>query len=168
MQITNSPFFDGVHSGDAAGEPVDVVAVVETATYTLGALAEEFSISHRTIREYEEEGLLRPHRQGTIRIYSQRDRRRLELILRGKKLGFTLPEIREFLDLYIVDTQQIEQMRFLHRRCMARCKVLEDQKKAIDTLLDELRATADEAMLHLRKHDLSVELDGQGTKGSGS
>ena len=70
-----------------------------SATYTIGDLAREFGVTTRTIRHYEHEGLLNPTRQGTARIFSARDRVRLKLALRGKRLGFTLQEIKELVAL---------------------------------------------------------------------
>ena len=69
-------------------------------TFTITDLAGEFKITPRTIRFYEDKHLLQPSRQGLSRVYSRRDRARLQLILRGKRLGFSLAEIKEMLDLY--------------------------------------------------------------------
>src|SRR6266852_3999653 len=69
-------------------------------TYSIADLAREFDVTHRAIRFYEDEGLLSPGRDGTRRVYSKRDWVRLKLILRGKRLGFSLAEIREMLELY--------------------------------------------------------------------
>ncbi len=69
-------------------------------TYSIAELAREFDVTHRAIRFYEDEGLLSPARDGTRRVYSKRDWVRLKLILRGKRLGFSLAEIREMLELY--------------------------------------------------------------------
>ena len=79
----------------------------EAITYTITELAREFGVTTRTIRFYEDQGLLHPHRQGRKRIYSKRDRIRLKLTLRGKRLGFTLGETRELIDLF--DTPQGEE-----------------------------------------------------------
>ncbi len=69
-------------------------------TYTISELSEQFDITARTIRFYEDQGLISPRREGTRRVYEERDRVRMKLILRAKRLGFTLSEIRETLDLY--------------------------------------------------------------------
>lgn len=82
-------------------------------TFTIGELAEEFSITTRAIRFYEARGLLMPQRAGTNRIYSRRDRGRLILILRGKNLGFTLEDIAEYLALYDLDPTQRAQTELL-------------------------------------------------------
>src|SRR3954465_12488198 len=72
-------------------------------TYTITELCEEFGVTARALRFYEDEGLISPERQGLSRIYSWRDRARLAWILRGKRVGFSLSEIREMIDLYDVD-----------------------------------------------------------------
>ncbi len=71
-----------------------------SATFTISALATEFNVTTRTIRFYEDKGLLAPTRNGRNRVYSKRDRTRLKLVLRGKRLGFSLDETREIIDLY--------------------------------------------------------------------
>ncbi|HEY8243935.1 MAG TPA: MerR family DNA-binding transcriptional regulator [Casimicrobiaceae bacterium] len=106
--------------------------------YTISQLASEFALTTRAIRFYEDEGLVAPRRNGQARIYGERERTRIKLILRGKRLGLTLAEIREILDLYDSregDRRQLQ--RFLevldHRR-----RQLEVQRADIDALLDEI------------------------------
>ena len=84
--------------------------------YSIAELAREFAITPRTIRFYEDEGLIKPRRQGLTRLYSAGDRTRLGWILRGKRLGFSLAEISELLDLYQVDRTGMQQLRELLRR----------------------------------------------------
>jgi DNA-binding transcriptional MerR regulator len=72
----------------------------EGRTWTVRALADELGVTTRTLRFYEAEGLISPHREGTNRVYGQRDRARLRLILRGRRFGMTLPECREIVDMY--------------------------------------------------------------------
>nr|WP_319005405.1 MerR family DNA-binding protein [Novosphingobium profundi] len=92
----------------------------------------------RTLRFYEDKGLIAPQRAGTMRIYSRREIGRMQLILRGKRLGFTIREIKEFLDLYEVDPEHVEQMRNLRQKVQERIKDLRKQKKAIEQTLGEL------------------------------
>ena len=106
--------------------------------FTISQLASEFALTTRAIRFYEDEGLVAPRRHGQARIYGERERTRIKLILRGKRLGLTLAEIREILDLYDSregDRRQLQ--RFLeildHRR-----RQLEVQRADIDALLDEI------------------------------
>ena len=107
--------------------------------YSVTELAKDLGVTPRTIRFYEDQGLVSPQRAGNTRVYSHRDRARMILILRGKRLGFTLRDIKEFLDLYVVDTTQIEQMQLLITKVRARIKLLEDQRQALELSLHELR-----------------------------
>ena len=80
-------------------------------TYGIAELAREFDVTTRTIRFYEDKGLLVPLREGQRRVYAPRDRVRLRLIMRGKRLGFSLDEIRQLIDLYDVDPSEVMQLR---------------------------------------------------------
>jgi DNA-binding transcriptional MerR regulator len=105
-------------------------------------VATELGVTTRTIRFYEDKGLLDPPRVGTMRVYSRREVARLLLILRGKRLGFSLRQIKEFLDLYDVDDRHLEQTRTLLSRVSERIDALEAQRMALDQTLDELRDIA--------------------------
>ncbi|WP_340314753.1 MerR family transcriptional regulator [Rhizorhabdus argentea] len=105
-------------------------------------VATELGITTRTIRFYEDKGLLEPQRVGTMRVYSRREVGRLQLILRGKRLGFSLRQIKEFLDLYDVDSRHLEQTRRLLARVSERVEALEAQREALDQTLGELRGIA--------------------------
>lgn len=107
--------------------------------YTVTELAEDLNVTPRAIRFYEAKGLLNPKRAGSTRVYTHRDRARLLLILRGKRLGFSLSEIKEYLDLYVVDTSQTEQMRLLRRKVWQRLEALEIQRRDIETTVSELK-----------------------------
>ena len=80
--------------------PAPVATDLQERTWTIREIADEFDVTHRTVRHYEDLGLISPERRGTTRIYHRRDRTRLALILRGKRLGFPLEEIRTIIDLY--------------------------------------------------------------------
>ncbi|MDQ0314330.1 MerR family transcriptional regulator [Amorphus orientalis] len=108
--------------------------------YTITQLAEELGVTPRAVRFYEDKGLLSPGRAGATRIYTVRDRARLILILRGKRLGFTLQEIKEYLDLYDLDRTQKEQLQRLLTGVRERKQRLEEQREALDTTLSELHA----------------------------
>ncbi|WP_334174935.1 MerR family DNA-binding transcriptional regulator [Pseudoxanthobacter sp.] len=107
--------------------------------YTVTQLARDLGISARTVRFYDDKGLVSPSRAGNTRIYTPRDRARLILILRGKRLGFTLQEIKEYLDLYDLDRTQKEQLRVLLKGVRSRIVRLEDQSEALQQTLAELR-----------------------------
>ncbi len=107
--------------------------------FTIGELAAAFALSPRAIRFYEDQGLLAPERVGAQRVYTKRDRARLQLILRGKRLGFSLADIREFLNLYDADRTRHRQMAALLDRTRARILELEQQLEDIVVTLAELR-----------------------------
>lgn len=123
--------------------------MAETATEELRGIqsvAEELGVTPRTLRFYEDRGLIEPRRVGTTRIYTRREIGRMQLILRGKRLGFSLRDIQQFLDLYDADPQHVEQMRALAARCHERATELEQQRQAIDKTLAELRQIEREAL----------------------
>jgi DNA-binding transcriptional MerR regulator len=111
---------------------------INKITYGIGQLAEEFGISSRAIRLYEEEGLLNPRREGTRRIYNDRNRVRLRLILRGKRLGWSLAEIRESFDLYDSGLGEKAQLESMHEKLEKRRAALIEQKADIDNALEDL------------------------------
>jgi DNA-binding transcriptional MerR regulator len=102
-------------------------------------LGKELGVSARTIRLYEAKGLISPGRAGNNRVYTARDRSRMILILRGKRLGFTLREIKEYLDLYAVDPTHAKQLKLLLSSVQGRIHRLEEQRVALDQTLAELR-----------------------------
>jgi DNA-binding transcriptional MerR regulator len=106
--------------------------------YSIGDLSREFGVTTRTIRFYEDQGLLYPSREGQSRIYASRDHVRLKLILRGKRLGFSLKEIKELLDLYDAPEGEAGQLRtFIDKICHRRAELLA-QREDIDQVLVEL------------------------------
>ena len=108
------------------------------ARYAIGELCEAFGVTARALRFYEDEQLIAPERRGTSRFYSDRDRARLSWILRGKRVGFSLGEIRELLDLYDVGDQRETQRRVTIERCQQRIDALRRQQHDIDTTIAEL------------------------------
>ncbi len=109
-----------------------------TRSYRITELAEEFGVTTRTIRFYEDCGLLTPGRDGQRRIYRRRDRVRLKLILRGKRLGFSLQEIGEMIDIYDADRSEVAQLRLVLGKITERQRSLMRQRDDIDVLLREL------------------------------
>ena len=107
-------------------------------TYSIRDLAREFDVTTRTIRFYEGEGLIRPARRGQTRLFSPRDRIRLKLILRGKRLGFSIGEIREIIDLYDAAPGEFGQLRFFLGKIAGRRAMLERQQADIAETLEEL------------------------------
>ena len=106
--------------------------------YAIGELCEAFGVTARALRFYEDEQLISPERRGTSRFYSDRDRARLSWILRGKRVGFSLNEIREMLDLYDVGDHRQTQRRVTIERCRQKIAALRRQKHDIDTTISEL------------------------------
>jgi DNA-binding transcriptional MerR regulator len=107
-------------------------------TWTIGELARTFGITTRAIRFYEDEGLLQPDRDGQTRIYRPRDRVRLKLILRGKRLGFSLSESRELIDMYSPDADNRDQLQALLDKIADRRRQLDQQKRDIAAMESEL------------------------------
>ena len=113
---------------------------------TITELAREAGVTARAIRFYESKGLLTPRRAGTTRIYTHRERGRLQLILRGKRLGFSLTDIGEYLDLYDADPTQHDQIVLLLDKVNNRIGELESQKADIDDTLKELSSVRAQAL----------------------
>jgi len=105
-------------------------------TYTISELAREFEVTPRALRFYEDKGLLTPRRDGMNRVYSHRDRARLMLILRGKRVGLSLIEIKELLDMYKVD--QRAQAQAALKKYQARIVAFESQREDIDAAIEML------------------------------
>jgi DNA-binding transcriptional MerR regulator len=108
------------------------------ATYTITELAHEFGVTTRTIRHYEEQGLLAPARNGVVRVFSARDRVRLKLALRGKRLGFSLNEIKELFDLYDVSRDERHQLEAFLSKLERRKALLEQQREDVEVMLREV------------------------------
>ncbi|EGQ8165289.1 MerR family DNA-binding transcriptional regulator [Vibrio parahaemolyticus] len=108
-------------------------------TFKISELAKEFDITTRSIRFYEDLGLLTPERKGNTRIYNGRDRIRLKLILRGKRLGFSLADIKELFELYDTD-QSTEQLNYMIRLIEEKKAALQQQANDIQAVMMELNA----------------------------
>ncbi len=107
--------------------------------YSVSELARELGVTPRTLRFYEDKGLIKPQRASTTRVYLPRDRARMILILRGKQLGFSLREISEYLDLYDADPTKRAQLDRLLHLVRGRIELLEQQREALEETLAELR-----------------------------
>ena len=107
-------------------------------SFSIGDLASEFDVTTRTIRFYEEKGLLKPRREGTRRIYSPADRTRLRLILRGKRLGLSLDESAEIIRLYGSPGNNRRQLELLIRKIQERREVLRRRQRDLENMLEEL------------------------------
>jgi DNA-binding transcriptional MerR regulator len=119
--------------------PPPAVAAAPERFLTVTQLARALGITARTIRFYEDKGLISPQRAGTTRVYTARDRARMILVLRGKNLGFSLREIKEYLDLYDADHTQVEQVRALLAGVHQRLELLRKQRSSLETTIAELQ-----------------------------
>lgn len=127
-----------------AHPPLDLLTVTQ--------LAQSLGVTARSIRFYEDKGLIAPQRAGSTRVYTPRDRARMILILRGKRLGFSLREIKSYLDLYDIDPTQGEQLRVLRAAVGKRLASLREQLHALEQTIAELEDVerqAEAAMGHL-------------------
>lgn len=122
-------------------------------TYTITELAKAFDVTTRAIRFYEDQGLLNPRRDGRTRVYSSRDRVRLMLTLRGKRLGFSLSEIREYFDLYDSAKDEKPQLKKFIDALAKRRRMLEQQQEDIKTVLGEIY------MLETQCHNLLKKME---------
>lgn len=116
--------------------------------YTVTQLAAELGVTVRTLHFYEAQGLISPERAGHTRVYTQRDRARMILVMRGKRLGFSIREIREYLELYDIDPTKAQQNKALLKAVKSRIQLLEEQRRALDETLTDLR--------RLERHALDV------------
>ena len=126
-------------------------------TYGIADLAREFDVTTRTLRYYEDEGLIAPERLGQRRIFSARDRVRLKLILRGKRLGFSIGEIREIINLYDAPPGEVGQIRFFLDKIRERRAALERQRDDIAATLAELNDVEARCTAQLR--DIGKKFD---------
>lgn len=130
--------------------------------FSIRDLAREFGVSARTLRFYEEKGLLDPRRCGEQRLYSRRDRARLRYVLMGKSVGFSLEEVREMLDLYDLGDGQVTQLRVALARFQEKIKRLERQKADIESAIGELsRASIAVATILASREPQAIKLNEQ-------
>lgn len=113
-------------------------------TYTISELAQEFGVTTRTLRHYEDQGLVTPKREGINRIYSHRDRVRLKLALRGKRLGFSLSELRELFRLYDLANDEQRQLEEFAVKLERRRAQLEQQREDVEVMLNEINFFANQ------------------------
>ena len=120
-----------------------------TATWTISELSKEFDITPRTIRFYEDQGILSPARQGRNRVYVARDRTRLKLALRGKRLGLQLSEIRDLIDMYDGPRDTTAQLKHYLSVLQSQRATLEQQKHDIEEILGEIATQDDQCEMLL-------------------
>jgi DNA-binding transcriptional MerR regulator len=135
--VNELPHSDVVWIEDASGEPM---MTDDKTEYTIGELSREFGITLRALRFYENRGLIAPRREGLTRFYSRSDRDRIALILKGKKLGFTLSEIGQMIAAEEGEGDA-HALRLSREKCLEQINLLEKQKRDIEEALAELRRT---------------------------
>ncbi len=137
-------------------------SVGTTQTFSISELAEEFGVTSRALRLYQEEGLLQPEREGTKRVYSERCRVRLRLILRGKRLGWSLSEIRDSFDLYDSGLGEEGQLVAMLGKLEQRAETLQSQRDDVEHALEELAQimlNARRALKQIRSNAKQKQLD---------
>lgn len=131
------------HDRSSLGASVADDVPAHKMSFSIGDLAREFGVTLRALRFYEDKGLLTPERDGMNRLYTRRDRARLKLILMGKRVGFSLLEIKEMLDLYDLKDGQTTQLKVAQQKFAAQLSALEDQKREVERAIAELSRTLD-------------------------
>lgn len=119
--------------------------------------AKNAGITERTVRFYESKGLLQPQLAGTTRIYNRQDHARLQIILRGKRLGFSLDEIKEYLNLYDADTEHIDQVLYIKRKANERTSELRTKLQDIKDSLQELEQIEFECIEWIQNKGIKVD-----------
>ncbi|WP_226779401.1 MerR family transcriptional regulator [Oceaniglobus trochenteri] len=132
---------------------------MEKQTMTIREMCDAFNVTPRTLRFYEAKELLFPIRDGQKRLFTHRDRARLTLILRGKRFGFSLEEIRQLLDLYNADDQQVTQLSRTYEIAKSRLAEMEQQRAELDEAIADLKKQLDwgaDRLASLRAHDAAA------------
>ena len=146
------------------GLPNDPGIAMDGRAFGIGDLADMFGVTQRAIRFYEDQGLIAPKRVGKTRIFGDRERVRLDFILRGKRLGFSLADIREWLDLYDMEDGERRQYSALLEGSRQRIAELERQRDDLDATLKELRSIEAQALAGLNGGN-DREMTGNSDKG---
>ena len=128
----------------------------DRVSFSITELADEFGVTSRTIRFYEDKGLVNPERDGTTRIFSRSDRGRLKIILRGRRLGFSLQDIKKMLDMYSPEGESTGQLTYTLQKCEEQFKKLVTQRTDINEAIAELEDGISQLKEHLASGSKSV------------
>lgn len=132
---------------------------MDDTRYSITDLAEEFGVTSRTIRFYEDKGLVSPGREGLTRVYSRSDRARLKLILRGRRLGFSLQDMKKMIDLYNPEGEVTEQLNFTLKKCEEQLEKLQSQRTDINEAIGELEDGISDLKDHLSTRENSNNIN---------
>ncbi len=124
----------------------------DSKTYSISELAKEFDVTTRAIRFYEDKGMLSPERKGQTRIYTPADRTKLKLILRGKRLGFTLDESRDLIEMYNPSGNNDDQLQTLLEKIRDRQDYLQQQMKDLEVMMVDLQESEQRCLDAMNKH----------------
>ena len=155
--MTEMESIDGLRLVSDLAAGTDAGAPRGRDIFTIRDLTKEFGVSARTLRFYEEKGLVDPARRGEQRLYTRRDRARLAYVLAGKAVGFSLEEVREMLDLYDLGDGQVTQLKVALSKFAERIERLERQKADIDRVVAELTRASDAMKAKLVARGIAVE-----------
>ena len=125
-------------AGNAAVKAFGNEVEADEGYYRIGDMAREFDVTLRTLRFYEDKGLLSPKREGSTRLYSRRDRTRLQLILLGRKVGFTLRDVKQMIDLYDPKGTNAKQLRVTLEKSEKQMNRLVKQREALEEAIGDL------------------------------
>ena len=155
--MTEMEIIDGIRLVSDLAAGTDAGAPRGRDVFTIRDLTKEFGVSARTLRFFEEKGLVDPARRGEQRLYTRRDRARLAYVLAGKAVGFSLEEVREMLDLYDLGDGQVTQLKVALAKFAERIERLERQKADIDRVVAELTRARDAMKAKLAARGIAVE-----------
>lgn len=134
-----------------APEATDLVDTAPGRTWTIAQIAEEFGATHRTIRHYEDLGLVSPERRGTARVFHRRDHIRMQLIMRGRRLGFSLEQIRRIIGMYDEQPGEVGQLHYLLEQIERQRADLLARQRDIEAALEELASVAERCQADLAR-----------------
>jgi len=137
---------------------VMIKSVSADSEFSIRDLSQEFEVTPRTLRFYEQKGMIHPTRRGAARVYSATDRARIELILRGKRVGFALDDIKEILELEAIDRGGRARLEPAIERFEARIEVLKNQREDVERAIEEMQAGLDWMRERLNEREPSDEI----------
>lgn len=149
-----------MQAGDAAANSNDVAPEAEDGFYRIGEMAKAFGVTLRALRFYEDKGLLSPKRDGSTRLYTRRDRTRLKLILLGRKVGFSLRDVKQMIDLYDPTGTNTKQLRLALEKSEKQLGRLQKQRAAIDEAISDLTEAMDVVRGKLADRQLAKVVNG--------